>query len=250
MPGPIRPVPAHRQEELLEPGNIDLYNRPPVRNPDGSSSTVRSLSFNQNDREILIPTVVGDRVVPDEDAIQRYLQSGQHLGMFRTPEGATQYAGQLHDNYERGRYNPVMRPISAHGSAPASGPQQGLREALDNPENWKAAAVPRPDKSFGATAPVLDALRRLYEGTDVAKTGLTGFAQRAYNNPTIRNVVGMMEEAGGKLGLRGPGKYIKDYRGDLQHLRESGQQGMDVADEINNAAIRDLFEFYVKDPFK
>lgn len=89
-----------------ELGNIDLYNRPPVQNADGSTSTVRSLSFQDEDgREVLIPTVVGDRVVSDEEAIQHYLATRQHLGKFATPEEATRFGVRLHNEYAKGRYN-------------------------------------------------------------------------------------------------------------------------------------------------
>ena len=86
-----RPAPAvgdvDRPWQPYERGNIDLYNRPPVQNEDGSTSTVRSLSFQDEDgREVLIPTVVGDRVVSDEEAIQHYLQTRQHLGKFANPD--------------------------------------------------------------------------------------------------------------------------------------------------------------------
>jgi hypothetical protein len=82
----------------VTPGNIDLNNRPVVKNADGSVSTVRSMSVNFDGKEVLIPTVSDDgRVLSDEAAIQQYLKTGKHLGIFNTPEEATAYAKSLHD---------------------------------------------------------------------------------------------------------------------------------------------------------
>ena len=85
-------------------GNIDLYHRLMVKNEDGSVSTVRSMSFYDENQdsdtytlEVLIPTVVGNEILSDEDAIAHYYASGEYLGYFLTPEEATAYALQLHE---------------------------------------------------------------------------------------------------------------------------------------------------------
>lgn len=86
------------QSDLIVPGNIDLTNRPRVRNDDGSISTVRSIGVNIDGREVLIPTVVGTRVVSDDEAVQEYKRTGKHLGVFATSEASTAYAQQLHQS--------------------------------------------------------------------------------------------------------------------------------------------------------
>lgn len=88
-------------------GNIDLYHRPTIKNEDGSVSTIRSISFYDENQdsdtytlEVLIPTVVGDKILSDERAIEHYYESGEYLGYFLTPEDATAYALQLHEQQE------------------------------------------------------------------------------------------------------------------------------------------------------
>ena len=96
----------------MVPGNIDLTNRPVVRNEDGSVSTVRSISINQDGREILIPTVIDGKVVSNEEAIDAFHRTGQHLGVFANAEDANAYAEKLHEQ-QQAMYAPVPDPREA-----------------------------------------------------------------------------------------------------------------------------------------
>jgi len=83
-------------------GNIDLYNRPQVKIPDGSVSTVRSFSFNDGNNEVLIPTVMDNGIiVPYNEAIENYYKTGKYLGKFNSVKDADRYAQKLHKQQER-----------------------------------------------------------------------------------------------------------------------------------------------------
>lgn len=83
------------------PGNIDLDRRPVTHNPDDTISTLLSMSFQDGPggREVLVPMT--DSVRPGflskRGAVDQYRQTGKHLGMFDTPEGADAFAQFLHE---------------------------------------------------------------------------------------------------------------------------------------------------------
>jgi len=83
---------------VLEQGNIDIRKRPQVRNPDGSISTVRSMSIGTDNGEVLIPTISLEGKPWDEtQAIENYRTTGEHLGIFDSVQNAVAYAKRLHE---------------------------------------------------------------------------------------------------------------------------------------------------------
>lgn len=105
---------------MLEFGNIDLANRPTVKNADGSISTVRSISVGvDNGQAVLIPTVVGDKVVSNDEAIKHWQQTGQHLGVFANEDSANAYAERLHEDQAR-QYLPQVAPTQRNRNIPGN----------------------------------------------------------------------------------------------------------------------------------
>ena len=79
---------------------LPLGVRYEVKNADGTVSTVRTISIGTDQGEVLIPTVIGDKVLDDESAIAHFYKTGEHFGVFDTPDNATKYAEWLHSQHE------------------------------------------------------------------------------------------------------------------------------------------------------
>lgn len=128
---------------LLTAGNIDVMHRPVVQNPDGTVSTVRSMSIGTDKGEVLIPTVSDDgKVLAPQAAIDLYRQTGRNLGVFDSPASATTYAQSLHQQ---------QADLLAKRAQMAQARQLAAAQGL---------AGPAPDQSVGARvlAPVNRAL--------------------------------------------------------------------------------------------
>lgn len=109
----MAPMPSHVRG-LVVPATMNPTTQKNAINPDGSISTVRSMSINVDGLEVLIPTVSPTgKLLSEDEAIREYQRTGRHLGIFRTPEDATNYAQSLHQS-EAQRIGPTMRPMPSH----------------------------------------------------------------------------------------------------------------------------------------
>ena len=82
-------------------GNVNLFNRPKVKNPKGGTSTVYSKSFGINGKEVLMPTVSDDgRLMSDDEAVQQYKKTGKHLGIYDTVAEANAAGEAIHKQQE------------------------------------------------------------------------------------------------------------------------------------------------------
>ena len=81
-------------------GNIDLSNRPVIKNKDGSSSTESSISVNIDGKEVLIPTIINGKRVSEREAIDHYEKTGEHMGKFDSVEEANAAAEKLHNRFQ------------------------------------------------------------------------------------------------------------------------------------------------------
>ena len=82
-------------------GNVDLHDRPQYKNADGSVSTVDSVGFNIDGKEVLLPSVWMKNGKPyhsqsDDEILQHYYDTGEYLGRFDSIAEANSYASKLH----------------------------------------------------------------------------------------------------------------------------------------------------------
>ena len=131
MNRPAEPTPG-KEVQPAEPGNIDFNTLPWVDNPNGSHSSVVSMSFEDKGKEVLIPTIAADgSTMTEQQAIARYRATGLHLGKFNTPKEADAYAKKHHAEMgpdqkirhipvaERTRYIGILKKVG-HPSTPAN----------------------------------------------------------------------------------------------------------------------------------
>ena len=88
--------------DQIQPATIDTSRLPAVRNPDGSDSTVRSITIESDGKFFNIPTVIGGKVVDNASAIADWKKHpDKHLGIFTNQGSALADAEVLHQREAR-----------------------------------------------------------------------------------------------------------------------------------------------------
>jgi hypothetical protein len=98
---------APRQGNYLLPD----INRPYYIDEAGDKRSEYRIGTNIDGRETLIPTVVGGKQLSEDEARERYYQTGLHMGMYTTPEQA-EYASRL----RTAKYNMLQDPARFNAS--------------------------------------------------------------------------------------------------------------------------------------
>ena len=100
---------------LVKAGNIDILNRPNVKNPKGGFSSVLSETVGIGDKKhpgltAVIPTVLGNtkstkgqkpRIVSPDEALKHFKETGENLGIFASLAAAEKYSDLLHQQQAR-----------------------------------------------------------------------------------------------------------------------------------------------------
>jgi hypothetical protein len=134
-------------------GNINLNNRPILHNPDGTISSELSFSRGTDKGEVLVPQIVNGQKLTQDAAWQHYLDTGEHMGIFDSPQHADDYAQNVHARTLNTSKSPMYM---------LNAPQAG---SFDPTASYSpATAKPNSPNTLGDMA-------------DVALQGLKGIAQ-------------------------------------------------------------------------
>jgi hypothetical protein len=176
-PTPTATMVIPNPKGLVEAGNIQIWDRPSVQNPDGTYSSEYSTSF-QDDKghEVLVPTVVnGKFLTPDgkkppegsdaekamfKAAWDHYLKTGENLGKFASAEEADAYATRLHNRGKIPKNIAKQETQQAANTAADQHTAQGIAAAAP-PSPAQAATTAAGAKNVGDLAIIQGKMKNL-----------------------------------------------------------------------------------------
>lgn len=128
-------------------GNVDLRNRPYVRNQDGSYSTIRSMSITGDDGfTYLIPTVSDDgRIMSDQEAVRTFESRGKHLGIYGSVREAEVASQELHADQINNPPNNTLGPTPRMGYGSEAVVQEDSPPVVPAKPTKTATPAPAPD---------------------------------------------------------------------------------------------------------
>lgn len=192
---------------LVELGNVNLYDRPAVQNADGSVSSVRSMSFQEEKGgpEILVPTVSEDgRIMSDKEAIEQYKKTGRHLGKFETPDEATAYAKRLHEQQAK-----LIKPVSNLETMPV---EKRRKLAYNAPE--LDAYATQMEQKYKLPEGIINAIKNAGEKSNSNQTSKAG----------AKGVMQFMPQNLAKYGVHDPTDPVQMIEAAARYLKDTSRQ--------------------------
>lgn len=234
---------------LIEAGNIDIHNRPIVRNKDGSISTVRSMSVNFDGKEFLIPTVSDDgRIMSESEAINYFIKTRKHLGAFDTSDNATKYAESLH-NQQADEYIPKSNggaqknPFDQFDTINDSNATPDMvepQQAEQEPQGFLSKAASAIGKAFtGAErmTPEMQQLEPVGNAPELNELNLQaakmGLAQLFGSDKSQEQI---LQQMGGVISQDEKGNIIVELPSGRYALNKPGLSPQDIASGVAQAA--------------
>jgi hypothetical protein len=222
---------------LVKPGNLPIWDRPTVKNADGTHSSELSIAIGEEqdgkEVQVLIPTVVdGKFLTPDgkmppgpmpkkgeeatgawkalfDEAIKHYKKTKEHLGIFDSEDNADAYADALHNRKPNQPGTPPSEPITLP-SAPVTIP------GTTKPNVRPAASAMTPQQ------------RQKMAGWDQARAATARDVAAAGPSP---------EEQGEARGRAAVSTILGEYQGKLKLI-----DGLNVPQEEKTGLRNDLID--------